>query len=180
VYDFDELQRLQLHVDEHRIDFRAEVAVENHARHRDDETEGGVVERDGNALCEHERITALRRLGAEDLDHADDGAEKAEQRTDGCDRPECGEKTLQLERDRASGLLDRFLHDHRRAADIAKTRGKDLAERGLRREPSQHLGRDTVLPVLGDDLRQELPRDYGGAAQRPAALADDRKSDHGT
>src|SRR5664279_5789867 len=75
VREIDELDRLLLHLDDEAVDRRAEVPVEDHAGNRDDQAERRVVERDGNAVRELDRVRPGRRLRAKDLDHADDGAE---------------------------------------------------------------------------------------------------------
>src|SRR6266536_5057703 len=76
VREVDELDRLLLHLDVQAVDRRAEVAVEDHARNRDDQAERGVVQRDGDAVRELDRVRARRRLRTEDLDHADDRSEQ--------------------------------------------------------------------------------------------------------
>src|SRR5689334_5385680 len=70
VREVDELDRLLLHLDDERVDARAEVAVEDHARDRDDQSHRRVVERDGDAVCELDRIRPRGARRAEDLDHA--------------------------------------------------------------------------------------------------------------
>jgi hypothetical protein len=50
VREIDELDRLLLHLDMQAIDRGTEVTVEDHARDRDDEAEGGVVECDRDAM----------------------------------------------------------------------------------------------------------------------------------
>src|SRR5882672_11528034 len=76
--EVDELDRLLLHLDDERIDLRAEMAVEDHARNRDDQAHRRVVQRDRDALRELDRIRSGRTLRSEDLDHPDDGAEEPE------------------------------------------------------------------------------------------------------
>src|SRR5262245_49848432 len=84
--DLDQLDRLDFHFHDQRIGARAEVAVEDEARHGDDDAERGVVQRDRDAVRELRGIRhAGRSLRAEDLDHADDRAEQAEQRRHGGD-----------------------------------------------------------------------------------------------
>ena len=100
------MDRLQLHVDEQRVHFGAVITVEDHARHGDHQTERRVVERYRDAVGEHERVAALRRLRSEDLDHADDGAEQTEQRGDRGDGAEARQKALELDRDRTACLLN--------------------------------------------------------------------------
>src|SRR3954468_4632239 len=56
VGEVDELDRLLLHLDDERVDLRAEMAIEDHARDRDDQPHRGVVERDRDALRELDRI----------------------------------------------------------------------------------------------------------------------------
>src|SRR2546423_1038182 len=80
VREVDQLDRLLLHFDDQRVNFRAEMAVENHARNGDDQAHGRVVQGDRNALRELNRIGACRGLRAENFDHADDRAEKPQQR----------------------------------------------------------------------------------------------------
>src|SRR5258706_3282289 len=64
--EINELDRLLLHLDVQPVDRRAEVTVEDHARNRDDQAEGGVVERHRDPVRELERIGAGRGLRAED------------------------------------------------------------------------------------------------------------------
>src|SRR5476649_2542375 len=76
VHDVDELDGLLLHLDDEAVDQRAEVAVEDQRRHRDRQAEAGVVQRRRNAVRQLGRIAAGAVLRAEDLDHADHGAEQ--------------------------------------------------------------------------------------------------------
>src|SRR3954462_12330459 len=101
VREVDELDRLLLHLDHERVDLGAEVAVEDHRGDRDDEAHRRVVQRDGDALRELDGIGRRRALRAEDLDHADDRAEQAEQRRHGGDGAECREEALEVVRDHA-------------------------------------------------------------------------------
>src|SRR5512132_2036812 len=77
VREVDELDRLLLHLDVQAVDRRPEVAVEDHARDRNDQAERGVVQRDGDAVRELDRVRARCRLRTEDLDHADDRAKQS-------------------------------------------------------------------------------------------------------
>src|SRR6185437_14773640 len=52
VREVDELDRLLLHLDDERVDARAEVAVEDHARNGDDQPHRRVVKRHRNAVRE--------------------------------------------------------------------------------------------------------------------------------
>src|SRR5436189_101906 len=120
VREIDEADRLLLHFDDETVDGRPEMAVEDHARNRDDQPERGVVERDRDPVRELDRIRSRSRLRAEDLDHADDGAEEPEQRRHRGDRPQRREETLEIVRDNAPDLLDHF-PDHRpRTLDVGK------------------------------------------------------------
>src|SRR5437763_17181019 len=74
----DQLDRLLLHLDDEAVDFRAKMAIEDHARDRDDQSERGVVQRDGNAMRERDRVRPRPALRAEDPDPPDDGAEEAQ------------------------------------------------------------------------------------------------------
>src|SRR6185369_954167 len=58
VREVHELDRLLLHLDDEPVDLAAEVAVEDHARDRDDQPHRRVVERDGDALGELDGIRA--------------------------------------------------------------------------------------------------------------------------
>src|SRR4029450_4913885 len=55
VREIDELDRLLLHLDMQAIDRGAEVAVEDHARDRDDKPEGRVVESNRDAMRKLQR-----------------------------------------------------------------------------------------------------------------------------
>src|SRR5689334_5430466 len=77
VQDVDQLGGLLLHLDDQRIDLVPEMAVEDERRHGDADAEGGVVQRDRDAVRELLRVGAARRLRAEDLDHADHRPEQA-------------------------------------------------------------------------------------------------------
>src|SRR6266852_4675134 len=80
VRQLDQLDRLLLHLDDKVIDLGAEMAIEDHARDGDDESQRGVVERYRDPVREQNWIRAGGGLRPEDLDHADDGTEQAEQR----------------------------------------------------------------------------------------------------
>src|ERR1041384_5796205 len=129
--DVDQLGRAQLHLDHQRVDLVAEVAVEDERGHGDADAEGGVVERDRDAVRELLRVGAGRRLRAEDLDHADHRAEEAEQRRGGGDGAERGEEALELVRGAAAGLLDRLLHHVARALVVAQPRPETRADRRI-------------------------------------------------
>src|SRR5271165_6787895 len=77
VSQFDQLGRLLFHLQRQAVDLGAEIAIEDHARYGHDQPECGVVERNRDAVRELNRIRSRGRLRAEDLDHADDGAEQA-------------------------------------------------------------------------------------------------------
>src|SRR5512132_4124356 len=62
VREVDELDRLLLHLDDERVDLRAEMTVEDHARDRDDQPHRRVVERDRDALRELDRVRSGRAL----------------------------------------------------------------------------------------------------------------------
>src|SRR5438270_9061410 len=74
VREVDELDGLLLHLDDQLVDLAAEMPVEDHARDRDDQAHGGVVERHRDPVGEPDRVRAHGGLRAEDLDHADDRA----------------------------------------------------------------------------------------------------------
>ena len=61
VDDLDELDRLLFHLDDQRVDLRAEMAVEDQRGNRDDDAERRVVERDRDAVRELDRVAARRR-----------------------------------------------------------------------------------------------------------------------
>src|ERR1041384_4880129 len=115
VQDVDQLRGLLLHLHGQGIDLVAEVAVEDQRGHGDADAEGGVVQRDRDAVRELLRGGAGWRLRAEDLDHADHGAEQAEQRRGGGDGAERGEEALEIVGHGAPGFLDGLLHDVARA-----------------------------------------------------------------
>src|SRR6266566_9547400 len=79
VRQLDQLDRLLFHFEDEVVDLGAKMTIEDHARDRDNEPKRGVVERHRNPMREQNRIRAGCRLRPEDLDHADDGAEQAEQ-----------------------------------------------------------------------------------------------------
>src|SRR5690242_8729947 len=54
--EVDQFDGLLLHLDDEGIDLRAEMAVEDHARNRDDQAHRRVVERDRDALRELDRV----------------------------------------------------------------------------------------------------------------------------
>src|SRR5688500_14997049 len=105
--DVDQLGGPQLHLDHVGVDLVLEMAIEDERRYGDGDAEGGVVQRNGDAVRELLRIGAGRRLRAEDLDHADHRAEQAEQRRGGGDRAQRGQEALELVRHAAPRLLDR-------------------------------------------------------------------------
>src|SRR6185436_10406176 len=76
--DVDQPGGFLLHEHDESVDLVAEVPVEDQGRDRDCDAEGSVVERDRDAARQLLRIGSGRRLRAEDLDHADDRAEKAQ------------------------------------------------------------------------------------------------------
>src|SRR6202140_3645669 len=79
VRQLDQLDRLLLHFEDEVVDLGAEMAIEDHARDGDDESQRGVIERYRNPVREQNRIRAGGGLRSEDLDHADDRTEQAEQ-----------------------------------------------------------------------------------------------------
>src|SRR5436305_557297 len=54
VGEVDELDRLLLHLDDERVDLRPEMAVEDHARDRDDQAHRRVVQRDRDPVRERD------------------------------------------------------------------------------------------------------------------------------
>src|SRR6476620_4591035 len=68
VREVDELDRLLLHLDDQRVDARAEIAVEHHAGYGHDQAHRRVVQRNRDAVRELDGIGACRALRAEDLD----------------------------------------------------------------------------------------------------------------
>ncbi len=52
MHNFNQLDRLLLHLDDIAIDTGAEVTVENQGRHRNDDTEGGVIQRYRDTVCQ--------------------------------------------------------------------------------------------------------------------------------
>src|SRR3979409_2634643 len=65
VHDVDQLGGELLHLHHQRVDLVPEVAVEDERRDRDGDAEGGVVERDRDAVRELLRVGAGRPLRAE-------------------------------------------------------------------------------------------------------------------
>src|ERR1700687_3456740 len=127
VRQLDQLDRLLLHFEDEVVDLGAEMAIEDHARDGDDESQRGVVERYRNPVREQNRIRTGGGLRPEDLDHADDRTEKPEQgrhRRNGAER---GQKTREIVADDAADLFDRPLHDRPRALDIGQSRRQHAA-----------------------------------------------------
>src|SRR2546423_15271290 len=96
VRQLDQLDRLLFHFDDEIVVLGAEMAIEDHARNGDDQSERGVIRRHGDTMRQQNRVRTSRGLRPEDLDHADDGAEEAQQwrhRGDGAKR---GEKTRKI------------------------------------------------------------------------------------
>src|SRR5678815_103342 len=180
VQDVDQLGSLLLHLHNQRVDLVAEVAVEDQRRHGDADAEGGVVERDRDAVRELLRVGAGRRLRAEDLDHADHRAEQAEQRRGGGDGAERGQEALQIVRHGAARFLDRLLHDVTRGLVIAQPGGEHRAERRVLGELHQHLVGDALALVDRDHLVEQLRRDDLPVAQRHRALDDQGQRDDGS
>src|ERR1700704_1359650 len=69
VRQLDQLDRLLFHFDDEVVDLGAEMAIEDHARDGDDQSQRGVVERHRNTVGEQNRIRARCSLRPEDLDH---------------------------------------------------------------------------------------------------------------
>src|SRR2546423_3411236 len=110
VRELDQLDRLLSHLQRQAVDLRPEMPIEDHAWNGHDQAEGRVIERHRDAVRELDRIRAGRALRAEDLDHADDRAEKAKEGRHGGDRAERGEKALEIVRHQVTHLLDRLFH----------------------------------------------------------------------
>src|SRR4029450_1405302 len=164
VREIDELDRLLLHLDMQAVDRGAEVAVEDHARARDDNPGGGVVETNRDAMRKLQRIRAGRGLRTENLDHADHGAEQTEQRRHRRDRAERCQKSLEIVSDHTPGLLDRLAHHGPRALDVGEAGGEDAAERTLLRGLREKLCREPGMPVFGQHAIDESRRSDPAAA----------------
>src|SRR5260370_12309229 len=67
VCQLDQLDRLLLHLDDEVVDLGAEMAIEDHARDGDDESQRGVVERYRDPVREQNCMRARRRLPPEDF-----------------------------------------------------------------------------------------------------------------
>ena len=74
-------------------------------------------------------------------------------------------------------FFDSLLRDRDFALQVAHTRGENLAQRRLGREPTEHFGRNAVLAILLHDLIQQGTRHDGILAQGPHALPDDGEGD---
>ena len=142
------------------VDLVAEVPVEDQRRDRDADAEGGVVERDRDAVRELLRVGAGRRLRAEDLDHADHRAEQAEQRRRGGDGAERGEEALQLVR-HARARPPRSPPSSRSASCLWLRRpaASTVAERRVLGELVEHLARHALALVDRDHLVEQRRRD---------------------
>src|SRR5882672_11536816 len=154
----DQPRRLLFHLDHEAFDQAAEVAEENHGWNGDHQAESRVIQRHGNAVGQFLGVGSGGRLRAEDLDHADDGAEQAHQRADRGDSPERCQKALQFVCHRAAGLLDRVLHDVARTPVVAKTRSQYLAERRILRELFKHVLTHSLLLVCSEHLLEQAAR----------------------
>src|ERR1700732_3598223 len=139
VRQLDQLDPLLLQLDDEVVDLGAEMAIEDHARDGDDESQRGVVECYRNPVREQNRIRPGGGLRSEDLDHADDGTEKAEQgrhRRNGAER---GQQTREVVADDAPALFDRLLHARPWALDVGQSRRQHAAQRPLTRGPRQQF-----------------------------------------
>ena len=120
-------------------------------------------------------------LRAEDLDHADDGAEESEQRRHRGDRAERGQEALEVVRDDAADFLDRLLHHRPRRLHVGEARGEDAAERALRRRPARAARASRPVCRNSASTRSTMPaRRDDGLPQRPQALEDQRERDDGS
>ena len=72
---------------------------------------------------------ALTGDGGKHLDHADDGAQKTEQRRYGGNRAQGLDVTLKLVNDVSPGILNAFLHDGTIAIAVAEPRRQNPSER---------------------------------------------------
>src|SRR5262245_26256338 len=179
VQHVDQLRSLLLHLDDQRVDLVAEVPVEDERGHGDADAEGGVVQRDRDAVRELLRVAAARRLRAEDLDHADYRAEQAQQRRRRGDGAERGEEALQVMRHRPPRFLDRLLHDGARRLVVAQPGGEHRAERRVLAELGEHLVADALALVDRDDFLEQVRRDDPVVAERDRTLDDQGKGDDG-
>ncbi len=117
------------------------------------------------------------RLRAEDLDHADHGAQQAEQRRGGGDRAQRGEEALEVVRDHAAHLLDRLLHDRAGRLHVRKARGEDAAQRAARGRLLQKLRGGAGLPEFGKHVVDQVRGRHDALPQRPQPLEDQRERD---
>src|SRR5262252_1645791 len=124
VRELDQLDRLLLHLERQAVDFGAKVAIEDHARDSHDQPECGVIQRDRDAVRELDRVRAGGSLRAENLDHADNGAEQSEQRRHRGNRTESSEKSVEIVSDDVSDFFDRLLHHRARTLDVGKPGSK--------------------------------------------------------
>src|SRR5258706_204293 len=120
---------------------------------------------------------AGRVLRAEDLDHADDRSEEAEKRRDRGDGAEGIEEALELDGDRAPGILHRVLEHLARAALVQERCGEDAADERTLLEAADEVRRHSFRLVLANRRGEHVARRDQRGAQRPEALADDGEGD---
>ena len=169
-----------LHLEHVAVDQAAEVAVEHQRRDRDHQAEGGVVERDRDAVREQRRVVAAaRRLRAEDLDHADHGAHQAQQRRRRGDRAERVQVALEpvhrgaaggLEGGAQAGFGDARLGDHR-----AQAGGEHGAEHRVLGQLVDDVGRRQVRARHRDHFVEQPRRRDADRAQTRESFDDQRQ-----
>ena len=114
-------------------------------------------------------LRAGGRLRTEDLDHADDRAEQAQQRCRRGDRAQRVQVALEPVQRNAPGVFEGLAHgffgDARFGNDAAQSGGADAAEHRVRGQLVDHVDAGQAGSRDGDDLIQQLRRRDRSASQ---------------
>jgi hypothetical protein len=148
----DQLDGLLLHFEHQTVDPGAEVAIEHHAWDGHDQAQRRVVQGDRNAVRERDGIRRSVGLRSKYFDHADDGAEQAQQRRHRGNGAQRRQEPIEFVTDDATDFLDRFLHHRTRTPDVGETCGKHATQGRLTRGLGEQFRCEPRLLVFRQHL----------------------------
>ncbi|MNN58927.1 hypothetical protein D3C81_1740040 [compost metagenome] len=148
--------------------------MEEQCRDRHNQTGRRGDQRRGDAAGQHRGIGhAAAHEAAEDLDHADHGAQQTEQRRDGGNGAERVEVAFQVMDDPRSGFLDALFHDVAAVLGVGQTGGEHLAQRRGSAQLLELLAVQLFVLNPAPDLAQQVGRSDPRRTQGPQALGTD-------
>lgn len=125
------------------------------------------------------RIAAAGGVGAEDFDHADDGAEQAHQRRDHGDGADGGNVAGEIMRDGAARVFDHVAQLFTGQVAVTHHFGQHAAQRRIAFQPVDRFRCVLVIAQHIGDLIVQAARHHQASAQGQEALEDQRQAQHG-